>query len=201
METLYPVQAYPPENHQARGNGADAAVTVLVHCRVDPADEPSFRTTLEKLLDDFDRFPGTRGSMVFRCPAGGQVELSILQRFADEQAHQVWQASPEFARWREAVAPDVPTPDHVRRYVGMEALFASTSAQDAPPRWKMAILLMVVVYPCSLLISTWGAPALAALSVYAGALLTSVAMVVLMTYVFVPILTKIFQRWLTPASA
>jgi antibiotic biosynthesis monooxygenase (ABM) superfamily enzyme len=55
---------------------------------------------------------------------------------------------------------------------------------------------MIAVYPCSLAISTWGAPALASFSVYLGTLLTSVAMVALMTYVFVPILTTFFQGWL-----
>jgi antibiotic biosynthesis monooxygenase (ABM) superfamily enzyme len=82
----------------------------------------------------------------------------------------------------------------------MESFFVSAKAPDAPPRWKMAILLLLVVYPLSLALSMWGGPVLASLPVLVGTLLTSVFMVWLMTYVLVPILTTVFQSWLQPTK-
>ena len=165
--------------------------------RVVPAErEVPFVATLKGLLEAFDRFPGTSGSAVFRRESGEEVEFSILKRFSSRNAHDAWLASSEFARWRAEVAPATPTPEHVRRYSGMEAFFVSSRAPDAPPRWKMAVVLFFAVLPMSLAMSRWVAPALAHLSLFTGSLITSVAMVLAMTYAVVPLLTRIFQPWL-----
>ncbi len=192
MELLHPVPA------PGTAAGAAGPITVLINRLVPQAGEEAFAEKLKALLRDFERFPGASGSRLFRRSVGGSVEFSILQHFASQSDHDAWLASPEFERWRCEVAPPVPTPDHVRRYSGMDAFFVSAKAPDAPPRWKMAVLLLVVVYPLSLAISTWGAPALSALPELVGSFLTSVFMVWLMTYVLVPMLTKVFQSWLQP---
>jgi len=163
--------------------------------RVVPAErEAAFVITLTGLLEAFGRFPGNSGSVVFRRESGEDVEFSILKRFSSKTAHDAWIASPEFARWRAEVAPA--TPGHVRRYSGMETFFVSAKAPDAPPRWKMAVVLFFAVFPMSLAMSRWVAPALAHLSLFTGSLFTSGAMVLAMTYAVVPLLTRIFQPWL-----
>ena len=153
--------------------------------RVSSDEEPAFRSTLEGLLAEFAHVPGASGSLVFRREAGGEVEFSILQRFATEKDHAAWLASAGFARWRAAVAPSTPTPDHVHRYSGMDAFFVDARAPDAPPRWNMAVVLLVAVYPMSLAVAHWLAPALARVSLFTGALITSVIMVVSMTWLVV----------------
>ena len=195
MELLYPL---PAPGSAAETGGS---VTVLVNRVVPRAEEEAFTAVLQELLRGFDRFPGTAGSRLFRRPLGGGVEISILQHFASQSDHDAWLASPEFARWRSEVAPPVPMPDHIHRYSGMESFFVSSKAPDAPPRWKMAVLLLLVVYPLSLALSTWGGPVLDSLPVLAGTFITSVVMVWLMTYVLVPILTNVFQFWLQPESS
>ena len=175
-------------------------VTVLVN-RVVPAErEAAFVVTLKRLLEEFGRFPGTSGSMVFRRESGEQVEFSILMRFSSETAHAAWLGSPELVRWRAEVAPATPTSGHVRRYSGMESFFVSAKAPDAPPRWKMAVVLLFAVLPMSLAMSRWVAPALAHVSLFTGSLVTSIAMVLAMTYAVVPLLTKLFQPWLQPTA-
>ncbi|HRJ72313.1 MAG TPA: antibiotic biosynthesis monooxygenase [Terrimicrobiaceae bacterium] len=185
---------------RASGTLADdgGSVSVLVNRTVSTMNEKPFLETLEKLLAAFDAFPGTLGSKVFRRTAGRDVEYSIVQRFARESDHENWLASPEFAEWQRRMAPPEPAPDHVRRYVGLEALFVSAAAPDAPPKWKMAIILMIAVLPMSMAMSHWGAPVLARVSVFWGSLATSVLMVVTMTYALVPLLTAVFQKWLRP---
>lgn len=185
-----------------RASGTDAgqggSVTILVNRTISAADEKPFVEDLEKLLAAFDACPGTLGSKVFRRTAGREVEYSIVQRFARETDHENWLASPAFADWQRGMAPSEPDPDHVRRYIGLEALFVSASAPDAPPRWKMAIILMIAVLPMSMAMSHWGAPVLARVPLFWGSLATSVLMVVAMTYVLVPALTAVFQKWLQP---
>jgi antibiotic biosynthesis monooxygenase (ABM) superfamily enzyme len=196
MELIYPLRSHAPAGTASEGE----SVTVLVKRVVPSVEEQSFLDILQHLLEDFDRFPGTAGSMVFRREVDDDVEFSILQRFAAEVEHKTWLNSPEFVRWRATVAPATPQHDHVRRYSGMESLFVTAQAPDAPPRWKMTLLLMIAVYPMSLAVSYWLAPALANLSLFAGAFITSVIMVLSMTYLIVPLLTKLFQGWLESTS-
>jgi antibiotic biosynthesis monooxygenase (ABM) superfamily enzyme len=196
MEILYPVSTGAPRDNAP----APGSITVLVDREVPAAQEKVFLVTLQGLLEAFGRFPGTSGSLVFRREAAGQVEFSILQRFATEADHDAWLASPAFGRWRETVAPPEPDPGHVRRYSGMEAFFVSARAPAAPPRWKMAVVLFLAVMPMSLAMSRWVAPALAHLSLFTGSLLTSIAMVIAMTYAVVPLLSTLFQRWLQPST-
>jgi antibiotic biosynthesis monooxygenase (ABM) superfamily enzyme len=197
MELLYPVGSHAP----AGSTPAGESVTVLIDRTVPSSQQESFLASLKGLREEFARFPGTSGSMIFRRKAGGDVEFSILQRFESGAAHDAWLASPGFARWRQEVTPAGQAPGHVHRYSGMESFFVSAQAPAAPPRWKMAALLLVAVYPMSLAMSRWLAPALAHLPLFTGALLTSVPMVLAMTYVLVPLLTKVFERWLQPAGS
>jgi len=194
MDLLYPLRLLSPAGTPLESD----SVTVLVNRVVPSVEEQLFQATLKELLEEFDRFPGTSGSMVFRQEVDGDVEFSILKRFAGETDHDAWMNSTGFARWRDAAAPATPTRDHVHRYSGMESFFVSAQAPDPPPRWKMALLLMIAVYPMSLTVSRWIAPALANVSLFAGAFITSVIMVISMTYVIVPLLTRLFQGWLEP---
>lgn len=198
MEILYPVSPNAPTN-AAQNSSATGSVTALVECRVNAAEEAAFLEKLRPQLEAFAAFPGTEGSLVFRSRTRDGITISILQRFADAASHDAWLASEAFANWRRTVAPAHPNPDHVHRYSGLESLFVSAQAPDAPPRWKMAVLLAAAVYPLSLSIAVFAAPALARLPLLVGPLLTSVVMVALMTYVIAPALTKCFQWWLTPA--
>jgi antibiotic biosynthesis monooxygenase (ABM) superfamily enzyme len=173
-----------------------SALTILVHRSVSREEEQRFLEVLQSLLGEFNRISGTLGSHVFRRELGDQVEFSILQGFSDESVHQAWRKSPGFERWLREVAPEKPTPGHLRRYSGMEALFVSAKTPGAPLRWKMALLMLAAVFPFSLAINLWFAPVLARMSAVIGSLVTSIVMVLLMTYVIVPILTWLFAGWL-----
>jgi uncharacterized protein len=81
----------------------------------------------------------------------------------------------------------------------MDAFFVSARALDVPPRWKMAVMLLVAVFPMSLAMSVWAAPILSRMPLVEGALLTSVFMVFSMTWIITPLLTRILGGWLQPA--
>ena len=196
MEMLLPF-SWKPEANKSAG---DKSVTVLVNRMIPRPDEERFTSTLKDLLLDFDRFPGTSGNMVFRREIGDNLEFSILQRFEKSADHEAWLKSTQFPTWVSEIAPAIPAPDHIHRYSGMESLFVTARAPDAPPRWKMAMILMIAVYPMSLVMSHWFAPMLSKLSLFSGSLLTSIFMVFTMTYVLVPILTRAFQGWLQPQA-
>lgn len=193
MDTLYPIELAP----STASISPAQSLTILLRRTIARPDEPAFLETLQTLLKDFSQFPGTAGSKVFRQEKEGTVEFSIVQHFVTETDHAAWLQSPAFVRWQEKIAPLTPDPNHIRRYSGLESLFVTgRKSTDATPRWKMTIILILAVYPMSLALSYWFAPALATMPLFSGTLLTSVVMVLIMTYVMVPILTRLFRRWL-----
>ncbi len=175
---------------------ADGTVTALLPFRVPVAQEATFLETLNTLLAKFEEVPGAEGHKVFRREEGELLEISVLQHFQTGEEHDRWLASPAFIQWRDALAPWLAGREKIRRYSGLESLFVTAAAPDAPPLWKMAVIMLLVTYPLSLVMSLWGAPLLATLPVAVGALITSLMMVILMTYVLVPALTRIFESWL-----
>lgn len=189
METLIPIEI-PGQQETPSPN---AGVTALIRRSVDASQSADFLQTLKSHAEVFSRLHPQASMRVFRgTRTGGGLELTIIQHFSTQADHDAWVSSPEFKGWREEIAP--PESGSVTKYVGMQALFANGS--EGPPRWKMAILLIFAVYPMSLAISEWFAPALAHIPTLLGTLITSVVIVWMMTYVITPLLTTLFARWL-----
>lgn len=181
---------------QPLGSSTDPAgpVTVLITRSVAAEEEEGFLRALREVED------APKG-LLFRRVVPAGVEFSILHRFASAAEHEAWLASPVAERWRQAAAPPVPSADHVRRYSGVESLFVTARAPQAPPLWKMTTLMVMAAYPLSLLMATSLGPRLADLPPWLGALVTTVGMVAAMTYVLVPLLTRLFEGWLAPPDS
>lgn len=71
----------------------------------------------------------------------------------------------------------------------------------APPRYKLALLSWAGAYAVITLILAVLGPAMAPWPLPLRTLLLSVLMVVAMTWLVMPSLTRLFRGWLTPASA
>lgn len=192
MEILYPLPSLAGAEP-----GEDASLTVLVNHTVPAVKKPAFLDALRVMLGRAGSFPGSLGSAIFQQEEGALARITILHRFASVADRDAWLASRDFATWQEAIAATSCTLEHVRTYSGMEALFAAGRA-DAPPRWKMALVLLIAVLPLSFALSQWFGKALSSIPPLTGALITSPIMVLLMTYVLVPLLTKLFAGWLQP---
>ena len=76
---------------------------------------------------------------------------------------------------------------------------ASVAAEvQSPPKWKMATLTFVAVYPLSCLFAALIAPRLHGWDPIARSLAFPVVLVPLLTYVLMPVLTWIFRTALQP---
>ncbi|GAT33070.1 antibiotic biosynthesis monooxygenase (ABM) superfamily enzyme [Terrimicrobium sacchariphilum] len=193
METLIPIEI-PGQQESPSPN---AGVTALIRRQVESSESVAYLEALKLHAESFSRLHPRASMKVFRSTAAsGQLEITIIQHFPTQTDHDEWVNSPEFQSWREEIAP--PESGSVTKYVGMQALF--TNGSDGPPRWKMAVLLIFAVYPMSLAISEWFAPALARIPTLLGTLITSVVIVWMMTYVITPLLTALFARWLNASK-
>ncbi|MDH6182281.1 antibiotic biosynthesis monooxygenase (ABM) superfamily enzyme [Microbacteriaceae bacterium SG_E_30_P1] len=66
-----------------------------------------------------------------------------------------------------------------------------------PPRWKLAILTWIGVYPSITVLLVVLGPFLFELPIPVVTLVLSVTLVALLSFVIMPLLTRVFRPWLT----
>lgn len=185
-------------------NGAmSAPVTTSVTRHVDPSRSSEMLAWVQAGTSLAERFEGFLGSGWVR-PSEESSEWHMLYRFASADALEVWEASPQRAWWLEAAQGRIEA-SNVERRTGIEGWFdepsaveaLSAAAPSAPPRWKQMVTIFLVFFPLSLAanfllshspVSHWVLPL--------RVLLTVLVMTPLMTYVFLPWITRKMAWWL-----
>lgn len=141
---------------------------------------------------------GSRGvQMLHPTPDSGSREYGILRSFADAADRDAFYQSEVFQKWLTDIAPLVEGEPEYRELSGLEAWFREPGLPH-PPRWKMALVTLLGVYPISLLLTLFLAPHLHGLPDFARALVVAVCMIALLTWVVMPNLTKLLHKWLHP---
>ena len=154
----------------------------------------------EEAIRDFARrslhAPGTTGvHLIGPVPGTGDCDYGIMRSFKDEAASRDFYSSELFAEWREQSAHLVVGDPMYRKLHGLEAFFRETG-QAPPPRWKMAIVTWLGVFPAvafwSLVLSKLlvGLPWLAVVAV------TNVVVVITLAWGIMPLLTRLLTPWL-----
>lgn len=181
------------------------AVTVLVTRRVAPQGVAGFETAMAGMIEAATHFPGhlgghLGGQLVRPGEAGGGDEpllYHVVFAFDNEAHLAAWQDSPERARWLAQVAPHTVGAQEMRRVSGLDYWFAPAgSTTKAPPRWKVAIVTWLGIFPTVLLLFLTVAPLLADWPLVPRTMVITVLVVVLMTWVVAPRLTRWLAGWL-----
>ena len=173
-------------------------VTVVYSWRAKPGREREFADWAADITAATARFPGNLAASVLH--EEGTRDFHLIQQFASRESLRRWLESNERARWLRQVRSLGAARTAVQQRTGLETWFHVPSEASAtmrpPPRWKMWLVSMVALYPLVVafqafvvpLISSWPLPLRAAL--YPLVLLT------LMTYVQMPVVTRLLRRWL-----
>ena len=102
-----------------------------------------------------------------------------------------------FQAWEERIKPLTEGEPDYRELNGLEAWFRSP--YNPPPRWKMALLTWIAVWPVSMIVPAALNP-LTGSSVpnfiFAGAVAAGI--VLILTWVAMPLLVKLTKGWLHP---
>jgi antibiotic biosynthesis monooxygenase (ABM) superfamily enzyme len=88
----------------------------------------------------------------------------------------------------------------VRTLTGLETWFTLPAKPGAPspPRYKMAVVTWLAVFPTVLVIFSLFSPVLNMMPTVLRTLVFTLVMVTLMTYVIMPRMTRLFSFWLYP---
>ncbi|CAH0149646.1 MULTISPECIES: antibiotic biosynthesis monooxygenase [unclassified Pseudomonas] len=167
-------------------------VTLMVARRVASERYHDFMAWLregELLATDF---PGYLGSGVL-APPPGDDEFQMIFRFTDEHTMAAWEHSASRRAWLDRGKGLFAQP-HEQRALGIDAWFGSGLRQ--PPRWKQTIAIWLAFFPVSLCFNLLFGNLLADVQLITRVLLSTLALTPLMTYLFIPLVTRLLAPWL-----
>jgi antibiotic biosynthesis monooxygenase (ABM) superfamily enzyme len=172
-------------------------IHVAITRRVRPGCEVEFQLALRKFFQTSFDHDGVWGASMLTPPLGSESrEYGILRTFASESERDAFYESPMFKAWDEKARTLTEGEPEYRQLHGLEAWFRSP--YHPPPRWKMALVTLVGVYPVSLLIGMWLSPYLKALPLALNLFVVSALIVTCLTWIVMPLLIRRFKPWLNP---
>ncbi|MCA9684176.1 MAG: hypothetical protein KC457_18415 [Myxococcales bacterium] len=178
----------------------EQAVTVVVTRRVRRGCEPRYQQWLERLINDASLLPGFVGAHV-QPPGPGEAPVYTSVFRFDNVEHLRGFESSELRRRALAEVTELVEEDAVwRRFTGLELWFTPPAGTvvPQPSRFRMALVMIAVVYGLVLSIGALVSWALAAVPGPVRLLITISLEVFLMTYVLMPRLTRWLARWIYP---
>lgn len=172
-------------------------VHVAIIRQVKPGMERPFEDALREFARESLRAPGVTGvHMIGPVPGSVSGEYGILRSFESEAACEAFYDSEMFRGWEEDATKFVIGGWTRRRLHGLEAFFLGVRG-GPPPKWKMAVVTWLGVFPAVLLWS-WvlryllsGLPSLFTTAVISALVVATLA------WVAMPLLTQVFATWLS----
>lgn len=144
--------------------------------------------------------PGTRGVFLLHPTDSTSTEYGIFRSFASAADREAFYKSDLYADWEKRVAPLVEGQPVCRELTGLEAWFRNPG-ETMPPRWKMAVLTWIAVWPVSMVVPAIVLPLLSPKfnSILAAGLIAA-GIVTILTWIAMPLLTKLAHPWLHPTA-
>ncbi|MFZ0593309.1 MAG: antibiotic biosynthesis monooxygenase [Bryobacteraceae bacterium] len=179
----------------------DKPIHIAITLRVRKTHVAEFQSAL---ADFASRSLAERGARGVQClyppPGSASTEYGIMRSFASAADRDAFYRTALFKDWLARIEPMVEGESTRRQLHGLEAWFRDRK-EPMPPRLKMALLTWIAVWLASMLMRTILAPVLRS-NVPQGleAGLVAAGVVVILTWVAMPILVKIAHPWLHPKS-
>ena len=172
-------------------------IHVAITRRIKPGCEQEFQIALKQFFARSLAESGVHGAaMLVPPPGSSSAEYGIIRSFASAAERDAFYASPLYLDWKKRVAPLSEGEPEARQLHGLEAFFRDRGT--APPRWKMAMVTLLGVYPVSLLIGFILSPQLRKLPLAVNLFVVSALIVTCLTWIVMPHLTRWLKPWLRP---
>jgi len=174
-------------------------IHIAITRRVRSGCEAEFQQALREFFQTSFVHGGVLGASMLTPPPGSDTrEYGILRTFLNERERDAFYESPMFKAWEERARTLTEGEPVYRQLHGLEAWFRSP--HNPPPRWKMALVTLLGVYPISLLIGVILSPYLKKLPLLLNLFVVSALIVTCLTWLVMPLLTRLFKPWLDPQS-
>jgi uncharacterized protein len=182
---------------------AHQPVTIVVTRRVRPGRESDYEDWLRRLFQEAAALPGYLGANVERPPVDARVrEYTSVFRFDAVDNLRAFERSDMRRRYLAEVVDYVESEASWHQLSGLEFWFTPPKGTVVaqPARWRMALLMIVVVYSLVMSLGQVVGVVLAETPLPFRMLVTIVIEVFFMTYVLMPRLTRLLAKWIYPTA-
>ncbi|SDS25500.1 hypothetical protein SAMN04489752_1312 [Brevibacterium siliguriense] len=177
------------------------AITVSIARTVRPDSHRRFNAWVQAGQELARERDGYLGSGWVRTSPDSN-EWHVLYRFSDATSLRAWDESEDRRWWIESAAEIVET-TRVEHRTGIEGWFEphgegsiTIPETNVPPRWKQAVSIFLPFFPLSLLSAFLLMPHLESWPKVLAVLLNICILTPLMTYIFLPVSTRLLRSWL-----
>jgi len=174
-------------------------VTVIVTEQVADKHQSTFEHELATVIAALAEMPGNLGVNVIR-PEHGKGPYHLIYKFDTRDHLEAWRNSETHMRWCERKCVFTATPPSVHTLSGLETWFSLPGpvVTPPPPKYKMAIVSWCAIFPIISVLLFALMPVLTPFPLpLRGAVIAAVA-ILLMTYLMMPLATRVFKGWLYP---
>ena len=190
--------------HHNDNSGNDGPVTVIVTRKAKKGKVSEFEEWMDGIIHEAMKFEGHMGVNIIRTPDPFNPEYVVIFRFNTYENLANWEKSEIRKEWLDKskeVAEGEPT---VEKQTGLEFWFTPRSGIDGdkapaavpPPRYKMAIVITGIIFVLVSILLPQIRQLTIGLPVLLSTLVGVVMMVLLMTYVIMPAVTRLLRPWL-----
>ena len=167
-------------------------IHVAIIRKVRSGCERAFEESLRELFKDSLAREGVLGVHLISPPQGSSTrEYGVLRTFINERERDDFYGSERFGQWQRQVA--ALTEADRRELHGLEAWFPNA---DSPPRWKMALLTWLALWPISALVAISFGPVFENLPALVSSAIIAAAIVFCLTWIVMPALVQLVHSWL-----
>jgi uncharacterized protein len=177
-------------------------ITVSIVRTVRAGCEADFEKALHDFVQRSLQLPGQLGVHIMRPPPASESrEYGIIRKFANRDSLQEFRDSSLYKEWCAQVRNLTEGDARFEELNGLESWFTPPGSPLVPlPRWKMAIVTFFGVYPVATVLGQTLGPLIGPWHFLLRNLLFNACVVVLLTWVVMPLLTRILHGWLHNAA-
>jgi uncharacterized protein len=183
---------FPMDVHGAR-------ISTVVVQRVPANRVQRFLECQHGLTQAAEGFPGYRGTELYPPADDRQQEWVAVIHFADQGSLKRWIDSPERANWAKMLLDEIGSFQLKTLPSGFGAWFAGLETgtkEETPPSWKMALTVLLGLYPTVMLLAVFVGRYLDPLGMALSMLIANTLSVATCQWVVMPPLTKALGPWL-----
>ena len=176
-------------------------IHVAITRQIKPGREQEFQTALKEFFALALGHSGVNGAaMIVPAPGSGSTEYGIVRSFASAAERDAFYGSALYAEWKKRVAPLADGQPEIRELQGLEAFFRGNNSAP-PPRWKMAMATYLGVVPVVMGLALTLGRLSGSWNFVLNNLVFNAAVVVLLTWVVMPLITRILASWLSKKAS
>ncbi|MBC7183974.1 antibiotic biosynthesis monooxygenase [Marinobacter sp. GH_1] len=175
-------------------------ITVVISRRVRKGEEFAFEQLSSQMTERAAHFPGYLGAAMFRPSSPDDPEYRIIFKFRDRETLTAWEESPERAELLEQLEALLAKPSEREVTSGIITWFTLPGQNPVkpPPKWKMTIVSWLALYPAVTLVFVLFGDLLAQIPLLLRTMAVTIVVMLLMSYVLMPRMTRWFAFWLFP---